>query len=339
MSSTKEKNIGEIALTTGSTVNVSSGDVTAAPFMVADNATVYRVTGTKTLSSSNFAITISAASGPTKNTQVVFLWEAVATVGSNAVVIAGGTVPAELALVNFIATCTYNGSAWVTQFDADFKADGIVSTARIAASAVNAEKIATDAVITAKIQALAVTAAKIAANAVTTAKMALLSVTTAVLNDLAVTTGKIAALAVTTAKIADANVTSAKIADAAVTAAKLDANSNKTSRDIPLSFMTTAEVGNIDFTICEACTIGQINVTVLSPAAGDTATMIYKNNGGVVLTASQTDITTGLTLGNIVSTTPSANNVFAAGDNFRIEMSKTTKSSCKVLVSICMTKV
>tara|TARA_R110001632_G_scaffold4928_1_gene20274 strand:- start:320 stop:1369 length:1050 start_codon:yes stop_codon:yes gene_type:complete len=349
MSSIKKIQIGEIALTTGSTVNVDSGDVSSAPFMVADSAMVYRVTGTKTLSVSNFTISISSGIGTTKNTQVTFLWEAVATVGVNNVVIAGGTVPAELALVNFIATCTYNGSAWVPQFEADFKANGIVSAARIGSNAVITEKINALAVTTAKINDLGVTTGKIAASSVTTAKILDANVTTAKILDANVTTAKIldanvttaklATDSVTTAKILASNITTVKIADNAVTAAKLDANSNKRSRDIPLSFMLAAEVGVINITICEACTIDKINVTVLSPALNDTASMVYKNNGSTVLTASQTDITTSLVLGNIVSTTPSANNLFAANDNFRIEMSKTTKTSCKVLVNLCQTLV
>lgn len=58
-------------------------------------------------------------------------------------------------------------------------ADGAITTAKLAASAVTDTKLATDAVTTAKIAALAVTAAKLAADAVTTAKIAALAVTAA----------------------------------------------------------------------------------------------------------------------------------------------------------------
>jgi len=217
-------------------------------------------------------------------------------------------------------------------------ANGAVTATELGAAAVTTAKINTGAVTTAELGALAVTTAKIAAGAVTATELGALAVTTAKINTGAVTTAELGALAVTTAKIAAGAVTTTELGAAAVTAAKLDANSNTYTRDITLSFQQASEVGNINFTMCEDCSITEINVTVLDPAVTDTATLIYKDNGGTVLTASQTDITTGLALGNIVSTTPTANNTFSAGDNLLIEMSKTTKTSCKVNVSLCILK-
>jgi hypothetical protein len=336
-----------VAVATGTlSVNVAQS-VTRDPLNIrVTNVGTIALTGNLNISPTGTAI---------KNTLVVVKWEGNITPSAGKdLVVFGKTIPQSLLNTAssdnfFTAYCFYNGSAWNVGVSVDFGGTDFIGEDQIADDAISTGKVIALAITTAKIADLNVTTGKIADANVTTVKIADNNVTTAKILDANVTAGKIGTGAVTTAKILDANVTTVKILDAnvttaklaaaAVTAVKLDANSNKTSRDIPLSFMTTAEVGNINFTICEACTIGEINVTVLSPAVNDTATLIYKDNGGVVLTASQTDITTGLTLGNIVSTTPSANNVFAAGDNFRIEMSKTTKTSCKVLVSICMTKV
>jgi len=155
MASIKQKYIGEIVLTTGSTVNIDSGDISAAPFTVIDNASIYRVTGTQTLSVGNFVITITGSSGPTKNTQIDILWEAVATPGSNNVIIAGATIPQSLVGKNFIVRCTYNGSAWVVVILADWEATLIIDAARLSANAVTTDKLIDDAVTLAKMASLA----------------------------------------------------------------------------------------------------------------------------------------------------------------------------------------
>jgi hypothetical protein len=217
-------------------------------------------------------------------------------------------------------------------------ADTAVTTGKITDLNVTTGKLADAAVTTVKITDLNVTTGKVADLAITTGKLADTAVTTAKITDLNVTTGKLADLAVTTAKINDLAVTAAKIADATITPAKLTSASNTYTRDITLSFASATEVGNVNFTMFEACSITEISVTVLQPAAGDDATLIFKDNGGTVLTGSQVDITTALVLGNKVATTPSANNVFAAGHNLLIEMSKTTKTSGKVNIALKIVK-
>ena len=349
MASIKQIQIGEIVLTTGSTVNIDSGDVSAAPFSVADSAIVYRVTGTQTLSVSDFVITITGSSGPTKNAQVRILWEAVCTPAANDVIIAGTTVPDEMVGSNFQAICTYNGSAWevvvIPSMDgtgliaAKLLATDSVTTAKIVALNVTTAKIADLGVTTGKIADLGVTTAKINDLGVTTGKIADLGVTTGKINDLGVTTGKIADLGVTTAKIADANVTAVKIADGVVSPAKLTANANTYTRDIAISFMTTSEVGVVNFIVCEDCTIDKVSGTVMSPFATDDGTVIFKNNAGTVMTGSQIDFTTGLVLGNQVTNTVTANNAFTAGQKITLELSKTTKTSGKAIISLCITKV
>ena len=332
------------AVATGTlSVDVAPSIIREALFIRVSNAGTVVLTGNLNIAPTGTAV---------KNTLAVIHWEADVTVSvGKDVIVFGKTIPQSLFKSTdnpFVVTCLYNGSAWIVSVSADAGGSEYIESDAIADGAVVADKIGDLAVTTAKIGDLGVTTAKIAENAVTTAKIANANVTTdkildanvttAKILDANVTTAKIADAAVTTVKILDANVTTAKIADANVTAAKLEANANKFTRDITLSFMTTAEVGNVNFTICEKCTIDTIIVTVLSPAVTDTATLIYKNNGGTVLTASQTDVTTSLTLGNKVATVPTANNTFAAGDNFLIEMSKTTKTSCKVNIAICMTK-
>jgi hypothetical protein len=349
MASIKQIQIGEIALTTGSTVNIDSGDVSAAPFSVADNAILYRVTGTQTLSVGNFVITITGSSGPTKNTQVRILWEAVCSPASNDVIIAGTTIPDEMVGSNFEAICTYSGAAWKVVVIPSMDGTGLIAAKLLATDSVTTAKILALNVTTAKINDLAVTTGKIADVNVTTAKIADLNVTTGKIADLGVTTGKIADLGVTTAKIndlgvttgkiADLGVTAAKIANATVTPTKMSANANTYTRDIAISFMTAAEVGVLNFIVCEDCTIDKVSGTVMSPFAADDGTVVFKNNAGTVMTDSQIDFTTALVLGNQVTNTVTANNAFTAGQKITLELSKTTKTSGKAIISLCITKV
>ena len=212
----------------------------------------------------------------------------------------------------------------------------------------NAEKIASDAVITAKILDANVTTAKVADAAITTVKILDANITTAKILDANITTAKILDANITTAKILDANVTTAKIAsnavttakiiDAAVTNAKLEDNANRYVRDIPVSFETAGQVGVLNFVICEDCTIEKVSGSVLSPFAADAGTVIFKNNAGTVMTASQIDFGTGLVLGNQVTNTVTANNTFTAGQKITLELSKTTKTSGKALISLCIIK-
>ena len=302
------------------------------------------IAGTVTLTG---GLVVSPSGTPTTGQRVIVTWNASVTPSGNTITIFGETVPTELAARNFVAECLWDGTGgpWVVNILPDFAGVGIVDSDRLAADSVTTAKIEDDAVTLAKMAAL--TKGNLIVGNASNAPTALdIGVDSKILigdatsgagayvlsGDVTMTKGGVVTLA-------SNSVVTADITDDNVTAAKLDANSNKSSRDIPLSFMLAAEVGVINITICEACTIDKINVTVLSPALNDAASMVYKNNGSTVLTASQTDITTGLVLGNIVSTTPSANNLFAANDNFRIEMSKTTKTSCKVLVNLCQTLV
>ncbi len=344
--SSKRIAVQDIATTTGGNLTINTGTFTIGSGVAADDYKVYRLTGAQTLASDLDVV----ASGTLLKNLYVEVWnESVLTLSGNKLTILGKDVPTVYAGKRFIAKCLCNGVNWNVTFVPSSDQSGYIFEEALASDSVTSAKIVNDNITTIKILDQNVTTAKIADGGVTAVKIADANVTTAKILDANVTTAKIADANVTTikildanvttAKIADSNVTTAKVANAAITPTKMSANANKYTRDIRLSFAAAAEVGNITFTICEDCAIDEINVTVLSPATDDTATLVFKDNGGTVLTGSQVDVTTSLTLGNIVSTTPTANNVFSAGDNFLIEMSKTTKTSCKVNVSICITKV
>ena len=165
-------------------------------------------------------------------------------------------------------TWQWNGTFWSLVVSGASVADGSVSTAKIADSAITAAKIAdgtvvaaeiaSDAITTAKILDANVTAAKIASSAITTDKIAAGAVTAAKLgNDISLTpadgsisAAKIASDAVTTAKILDANVTTAKIAANAITQAKLASN---------LSAVTVTTTANRDTDIASPFT-GQLAI-------------------------------------------------------------------------------
>ena len=303
-----------------------------------------RVSGSAALSG---AYNISPTGTPIKNSFVEIYWEASLSGGaSNNVVIFGKTVPAELITSGskFKVECLYNGTAWDVNILPDDAGTGIVGTARIADDAVTLDKMASGT--TGSILAYNASGDIEEVDMATDGKL-LIGVTagkgytTAVLSgDATISTAgalTIANNAITTAKILDANVTTAKIDDAAVTPAKMSAGARKSSIAIPVYFDTAGEIGVLKYTMCFDCTVDAIHATVTKAAATDTATAIFKDHGGTVLTGSQIDITTGLVLGNIVTTTPTANNTFLAGEQITIETSKTTAGSGNFTAILCLT--
>jgi hypothetical protein len=339
--------VNDLTATTGGNLTINTGTFTILAGVPADSFNVYRVIGSPTLTSD---LDIVASGTLLKNLYVEIYNKAVidGVTNNKDLTIFGASVPREFITSNFKAECLYDGSAWNITILPSMDGTGLIAAKLLASNSVTTAKILDLNVTTAKINDLAVTTGKLAANAVTAAKITAATITTTEIAAATITAANIAAGTITTTEIAattivagniaNSTITATQIAAATITVDKLEANANKYTRDITLSFQQASEVGAVNFTICEHCTIDEINVTVLDPAVTDTATLIYKDNGGVVLTASQTDITTGLAIGNVVSTTPTANNVFAAGDNLLIEMSKTTKTSGKVNVALCITK-
>jgi len=137
--------------------------------------------------------------------------------------------------------------------------------------------------------------------------------------------------------IANDAISTVKIADDAVTAAKLDDDANRVQVVIPVSFESAGEIGAVDYKICFPCTIEAIHGTVTKTFTS-TGTHVFKDNGGTVLTGSQIDMSSALLLGNIVSSTPTANNTFVAGDVIRIETSVSGGVGGKSSVVLCMLK-
>ncbi len=201
---------------------------------------------------------------------------------------------------------------------------------------------------TAAIQDLAVTTAKVDANAITQAKMAALSVGSTELIDSSVVEAKIGALAVTNAKIDDLAVTTGKITDLAVTTAKIDNNAitpakldtslTKELVVVPVSFEEVGVMGLIKVVIPYACDVTTISAAVTKLIeATDDATIIPKDNGGLAMTTGQIDLPAGAPLGNIFTSTPSANNSFLAGEVLHLETSKSNVGGL-ALVSLELTR-
>jgi hypothetical protein len=327
-----------VALATGTlNINVARNPASLALFTSTD----VRINGTVLLTGN---LNISPSGTPIKNTAIKILWEASVTLSGNSVVIFGETVPDELASRNFVAECVYDGVAWVVNILPDFAGVGIIGEDRLAASSVTTAKIADDAVTLAKMAGL--TKGSIIYGNASSDPAAILvggadgrMILGDTTNGLAVvdmsgdaTIAKTGALT-----IANSAVTTAKIADDAVTAAKLDDDSNRTQVVIPTSFETAGEIGVLEYKICFPCTIEAIHGTVTKPFTS-TGTHIFKDDTGTVLTGSQIDMSNALTLGNIVSTTPTANNTFVAGDVIKIETSVSAAVGGRSTIVLCMLK-
>ena len=301
----------------------------------------YRLIGTVTLSGAS-SISYSGVGSPVKNESYFFHYEASVTPSGNTFSIFGQAVPSDMLASKFLAECVYDGSAWKVKLLPSFDGVGIIGSDRLAASSVTTAKIADDAVTLDKVDAPGV-GKIIYGDGFGNPKYLTIQDAELIIGDtvLGATAQTISGDATITKAgaltIANSAVTTAKINDAAVTAAKLDASSRKASIAIPVSFETAGEIGVLKYTMCFDCTVDAIHATVTKAAATDTATAIFKNHGGTVLTGSQIDITTGLVLGNIVTTTPTANNTFLAGEQITIETSKTTAGSGNFTAILCLT--
>jgi hypothetical protein len=331
------KNIQTITALSSGTLNVN---VSKVPTSLIDTASVVRVIGTVTLSGN---LNISPTGTPSKNTAIKILWEASVTITvGNQVVIFGETVPDELAAKNFVAECVYDGAAWVVNILPDFAGTGIIGADRLAASSVTTAKIADDAITLAKVDAPG-KGKIIYGDGLGDPKYLTIQDAEFIIGDttLGATSQTISGDATVTKTgaltIANSAVTTAKIADDAVTAAKLDDDSNRTQVVIPTSFESAGEIGVLEYKICFPCTIEAIHGTVTKTFVS-TGTHIFKDDTGTVLTGSQIDMSNALTLGNIVSTTPTANNTFVAGDVIKIETSVSGAVGGRSTIVLCMLK-
>ena len=281
-------------------------------------------------------------SGTKWNVTVIPSWD-VAAIVSTARIAAGAVTATELATGAVTTAKIAAGAVTTTEIGALAVttakiANGAVTATQLGALSVTTAKINTKSVTTTELGDLAVTTAKIAAGAVTATELGALAVTTAKINTGAVTTAELGALAVTTAKIAAGAVTTTELGAAAVTPTKMSANANTYTRDILIAFDDAAQVGVVKFIINEDCSIPLVSGTVMHPFLNDTGTIIFKNNAGTVMTGSQMDFTTALVLGNQITNTVTANNVFTAGQSITMELSKTTKTSGIANISLKIVK-
>ncbi len=102
------------------TYTVPNGGGTISLDVTDSTTTRYIFSGTPTLSSS---FTIQPTGTPVQGMEFDIRWQCSATVGVNTVTIFGTTLTTAQALVDLIATCYYNGSAW----DVDIQQDSGIS--------------------------------------------------------------------------------------------------------------------------------------------------------------------------------------------------------------------
>jgi len=324
------------ALTSG-TITIPVDLATSSPELVySENF----ITGTVTLVGN---LAVSPGGTPFSGQRVIVYWKASVTPAGSSVTIFSESVPEELLASNFIADCTYDGVAWVVNIIPDFAGIGIIAGRLLAADSVSTAKIADDAVTNAKLANITRGSIKVggASDAPTdlSAKTSGQIIVGNGTDVVSVAVSGDATLASTGAlTIANSAITTAKIDTAAVTAAKLDANSNKAQITIPISFEDASELGVLEFKMCFDCTVDAIHGTVAKPFVS-TGTHIFKDDTGTVLTGSQIDMSSALTLGNIVSVTPTANNSFSAGDVIKIETSTSGAPGGKSVMIICCTKL
>ncbi len=340
MASVKKVKVLDLALIAGGSISVSAGDFTS-PSAPGDYFLKYRLTGSVSLSS---PLGVVATGTPVKNTSLTFHYEGSITPAGSTFSILGQSVPNELLSSKFVAECIYDGAAWKVKLLPSFDGTGIVDSDRLAASSVTTAKIEDNAVTLAKMAGLAKGKIIYGDASGNPADIELGSADGRML--LGDTAAGVAAVDMsgdaTISKagaltIANDAISTVKVADGAITPVKMSAGARKSSIAIPVSFETAGEIGVVKYTMCFDCTVDAIHATVTKAAATDTATAIFKNHGGTVLTGSQVDITTGLVLGNIVSTTPTANNTFTAGEQITIETSKTTPGSGNFTAILCLT--
>ena len=335
------KNIQTLAAIASGTLNVN---VDRSPASLVSLASIVRINGSVTLTGN---LNISPSGTALKNTAIKVIWEAAVTpsVGRD-VIIFGVTVPQSFlkAATLFTVNCLYNGSAWKVVINTSSDALEYIVEGMIADDAVTTAKIADDAVTLAKMAGL--TKGSIIYGNASSDPAAILvggadgrMILGDTTNGLAVvdmsgdaTLAKTGALTIATSAV-----TTAKIANDAVTAAKLDDESNRTQVVIPTSFESAGEIGVLEYKICFPCTIEAIHGTVTKTFVS-TGTHIFKDDTGTVLTGSQIDMSNALTLGNIVSTTPTANNTFVAGDVIKIETSVSGAVGGRSTIVLCMLK-
>jgi len=205
--------------------------------------------------------------------------------------------------------------------------DAIVSS-KIADNAVTTDKIIDDAITNIKMADDSIGTSEIINDAVTTSK---------VIND-AITTDKIIDNAVTTDKISDDSITEAKISNNAITTDKIDSELSKGFFVSPVSW-ESGKQGLIKVKIPMKMQVDEILVSVTKGISDtDDAQFIPKDDSGTQMTSGQIDLPPSTPLGNDASSTPTANNLFDAGETMGLETIKTTPGG-EAIVTVCYTRI
>lgn len=349
MPSYKEVLIGELVLTTGGTLTVSTGAFTTAPFYSADNAMEYRVTGTQTLASS-FAISPTGAA--TKDISIRIRWEAACTPSGNTVTIFGATIPEELLSANFIADCLYNGSAWVVNILVDWETASIVNATRLEADAVTTVKILDKNVTYAKIQDTAeytllgrhsagsgpITAAAIAAQSfVVRLAAGFVSLTPSADGQVVMRkAGALIAGALDFSNL-DGTIALAQIPDDEITGAKLANTLLDELYTVEVSFESGEQCNNRIKMPFAGTLVEMYGIVIKAVAGTDSGTIIAKNAAGTTMGTGTLTFAASDALETAYTVTPSTNNTFAAGDVIYLTAAKTTAGG-KARVSLKVTR-
>lgn len=149
-------------------------------------------------------------------------------------------------------------------------ADGAITTAKLADSAVTSAKIADGTIATADIADDAVTNSKIGASAVQTSQLNNNAVTTVKIADANITTAKLVDDAVTSAKIADGTIATGNIADDAVTNAKIALTAVQTGQ-LANSAVITTKIADANVTTAKLADDAVTSAKLADDAVGSAA--------------------------------------------------------------------
>jgi hypothetical protein len=129
----------------------------------------------------------------------------------------------------------------------------------------------------------------------------------------------------------------ARIENEAIQLSKLDSSIKTELITIPVS-LEANELGEVKFVIPYKCTVTSITayVTKLIEATED-ASILPKNDASLVMTDGTLTMIAGSSIGTGLTVTPTANNVFTAGDTMTLEGIKTTPGG-KVLASVTVVR-
>ncbi len=132
--------------------------------------------------------------------------------------------------------------------------------------------------------------------------------------------------------------TSASTGYATVSAGTWSVGAITDSKTFEVSFDTTA-IGDVKVLFPFACTVTGFYAAVTKTIqAANNATITPKNNAGTTMTSGAVTITAGTTIGTGFTSTPSANNVFTAGQVMTLTTAKANAGG-SVLLTVTYTRV